>query len=241
MNNKIIYVFLIIVLHSCNMDYKDEFHSNGNLKYRSYKKGKGYDSIISFNKKGDINWIKKFHNEDSLFLWKFEDKNLLNEGVMYKNEALGLWNFYKNNHLSIVREYIRIDNHHYLNQAWFFNKNGDTLMNKGSFYNISFNDTIKSKTQETIRFVLENPLALEEKNEVLLIYEAEFYNDRTNNIEKDKDTIIGFRNEILYQVSFDDPGEFKFKGYILERFQQENESRISNHKLYFDKKIKIIK
>lgn len=240
MKYKIIYILIVTLCFSCKKDYTDEHYDSGKLKFRTYKVNDAIDSIISFHEKGDIDWIKKIYNKDSLYLWEYDGNKLLKDGVIFKNEAFGNWNFYKNNYLEVVREYIRLDEHHYFNQSWYFNKQGDTLDNKGSYYKINFNDTIKTETEETIRIFLERPLFNAKENEMIVIYEAEFYNNRTKEIEKDSDTILGVNNEVLYQITFRDEGEFSLKGHILEQYEPEDKSGIGIHKLYFDKKIKII-
>ena len=227
---------------SCNKTYKDRYYPNGDLKSRTFYKGKNEDSIISYSENKDIEWIKKIYSRDSLYLWDFVDGHKVKEGLLFKGQAIGKWNFYKKDHLEVVREYVLLDGESYFNQDWHFSESGDTLKDKGNYFKITHNDSFKTNRSEIIRFFFEKPTSNKFKNEMVVSYDIEFI-DKNNDIQMDSGEILGVNNEVLYEAIFEDEGVFKMKGYILETYRFVNDStseRITrNRKLYFDETIKV--
>ncbi|WP_299112087.1 hypothetical protein [uncultured Winogradskyella sp.] len=239
----LIYNAIVICFFSCNEKYTDGYYSNGKLKIRTYYNDKEEDSVISFDVNEKVKWIKKIYNKDSLYLWDYTNGSKDKEGIMYKNSAYGKWKFYKDDVLSVVREYFWIDGQSYFNQEWHFDKAGDTVKDKGNYFKLISNNPLKTNTNEEIRFFFERPTSKYYENEMIVFYDIEFLN-KSGEVQTDSGEILGVNNEVIYEVSFEDEGIFKMKGYVLEKYRFINDStseKISRtRKLYFDELIHVL-
>lgn len=236
MKNIIIIISSFILIYSCKKNTEKKYFEDGSVKETTYI---NKDSVVSFEASGNIKMIEKFYNQDSVYLWNYKDNKVISKGVMFKKEAFGIWNFFKNDKLDVVREFIRIDNHHYMNQVWYFDKNKDTVKSKGNYYKITFNDTIKVNSTEIIRLYLEQPLD-NKVDEMHVNFKDFFYNERTNKVEKDSGQILGLKNEVLLEFTFKDVGKYNFKGHFEQNYYIKNSKDKVVRKLYFDKELVIV-
>jgi len=235
---------LILILTSCE-NKKDGIQSftfhNEFGEFITYELKGNTDSIIFREDKG-VNWVKKIYAQDSLYMWNYENDLLISEGLIHNEEAMGKWKFYKGGALESIKEFIQVNGKQYMNQVWHFSKTGDTLKNKGNYYKITYTDHPKLDESITIRFYLEKPLVTDKRTEMIVFYNATFVNKRTGENENVSDKILGIDNEVLYIVSFKDPGSFLLDGYILEISRvDEDTDDIMERRLYFDKRIEINK
>lgn len=81
-------------------------------------------------------------------------QNQSSKGKLSRNgEPIGIWEYYdETNKLNRVAEYIEINNESYLNQDWYIDPAGDTIISKSSFYSlilekdsISLSEPLKAK------------------------------------------------------------------------------------------------
>ncbi len=233
---------LIFILTSCQ-NKKDGIQSftvhNEFGEFITYELEDNTDSII-FRKDVAVNWVKKIYAHDSLYMWNYENDLLISEGLIHNEEAMGKWKFYKDGALESIKEFIKVDGKQYMNQVWHFSKTGDTLKNKGNFYKITYNNNPKLNERINFRFYLEKPFVTDVYTNMLVVFNATFFNKKTGEKEKVSDKILGIENEALYFVSFKDPGYFMLDGYILEQSRaDENSEDFLERRLYFDKRIEI--
>ena len=117
LNKKIIFsILFFILLFSCKKNYIDvEYYKESNKKYKITYNFKNYDSVVYYYKNGKI------------FTTGLKDK---------KGNLFGNWNYYNTDgFLSETRELFIVGNDFKLNQLWYFNKKGDTIVYPNKKFN----------------------------------------------------------------------------------------------------------
>lgn len=116
----------ILFLSICSCNHKDlnvEYYSHSDLKYKVTHHYSKYDSVVYFYRNGKV------------FKSGKKDK---------KNRYFGKWNYYNiEGFLSETREFFVIRKNCKLNQIWFYNKKGDTILSPSKF------NTYRQKEFET--------------------------------------------------------------------------------------------
>lgn len=280
-------IFFFIILFSCE-NMEKEYYKNGNIKAKYHKQngllhgnyfqydslgiltsqhiydlGKRKDSSIYY--RNDNIWYLnyyvngKIHSQKKYYPnGKIEEYgNLDNENI-----PIGKWKFYnKNGYLEEVKEFKIINGKSYLNQHWFFDINGDTLKEKGTYYDLDFvSDTINLSEPIVGIVDLTNPGIKNKKTYVKVVvpkdYSPDFNDDFSNiniididttynlNIEKDYREQAGLEGNFVRSAIFgryyDTPGLKTFRGIIIEyAYDKSNGDTLGylEHKKYFEKEV----
>ncbi len=242
------------------------FDTTGSLKETHiYEDGIKIDSSVYFNKNDKINYID-FYIKDSLTERRYYYKNgtLKEKGKLNENNLpVHKWEYYnKEGILTQIKEIWDIKGKSHLNQDWVFNKSGDTIKNKGSYFSIKYeNDTIDMDKPIQAVVNLKSPLFKNRKSEIMVIVPKDYsinFNDDFSNLENvQKDTIYNLNEETElkkelglegnYKLTsffgryFNKPGLKKFRGIIVEYYYTDSITPDSlnyfEHKKYFEKDI----
>jgi hypothetical protein len=137
-----------------------------------------------------------------------ESKTVQNQNFKGKlgenGEPIGIWQYYdETNNLNKLAEYVKINNKSYLNQDWYFDSSGDTIISKSSFYklilekeSISLFEPLKAKID------LVAPYFKDKYSEAYVVipkdHSVNFNKDFSNIEEVEKDTIynLNFKPEL---------------------------------------------
>tara|TARA_R110000796_G_scaffold24221_1_gene69180 strand:- start:968 stop:1651 length:684 start_codon:yes stop_codon:yes gene_type:complete len=205
-------------------------------------------------------------NFDGLKKYYYPNGILKSQGRTFENnQPIGIWNYYDSTGiLNRKAEYIKINGKSYINQDWFFNKNGDTLKNKGTHFKIVFEkDTIRLNEPIKAKIDLITPLFKNKNSNILVIvpkdYSTNFNEDFSNinkvsldttfnlNLEKEMKNALGlttdFGKSAAFGRYFNSSGKKKFRGILVEYFYKDSiisdsikVNRFENKK-YFEKDI----
>ncbi|WP_157831476.1 hypothetical protein [Confluentibacter flavum] len=184
------------------------------------------------------------------------------------NQPIGIWNYYDSTGiLNSTVEYIKINGKSYINQDWVFDKNGDTLKNKGSHFKIVFEkDTIRLNEPIRAKIDLTTPLFKNKNSNIFVVvpkdYSINFNEDFSNlkevnldttfnlNLENEMKNSIGlttdFGKTAIFGRYFNSIGKKKLRGILVEYFYQDSITSDSiklnyfENKRYFEKDILVI-
>ena len=199
----------------------------------------------------------------------FTNGVLKSQGMTFgNNQPIGLWKYYDSTEvLTRTAEYIKINGQTYINQDWYFDKNGDTLKNKGSHFKIIYEkDTIKLNEPIKVKIDLVAPLFKNKNSNILVIvpkdYSTNFNEDFSNinavsldttfnlNVEKEMKNALGlttdFGKSAVFGRYFNSVGKKKFRGILVEYFYQDSITSDSiklnyfENKKYFEKDIMVL-
>lgn len=188
----------------------------------------------------------------------FTNGKLKSEGAFFsKNKPIGEWTHYDSTGVLVRKaEYLKINGEAIFNQDWYFNKNGDTLNNKGSHFEIYYlSDTIKINEPVKAMVELTAPLFRNKNSEILIVipkdYSVNFNEDFSNLTEVDLDTTYNlnlekemreqngittnFGKSAIFGRYFLTTGRKKFRGIIVEYFTTQPVKFDSINTNYFKK------
>lgn len=281
-------IVIVMFFFSCN-NIQTEFYKNGRLKaeyylqdgvlhgdyfqydmegkliaHHIYTKGKRSDSSIYYSE-NKIKYIDYYHDERVYYQKHFypngkikKEGNLLKAGF-----PIGNWRYYNTEgNLMEIKELKNIQEEPYLNRHWYFDGNGDTLKNKGFYYDLSLVADTISIDEPVVGIVdLTNPVHKDQRVTIKVIvpkdYSINFNNDFSNiqmvekdttynlNIEKDYKDQAGlsgnYERSVIFGRYYDTPGIKSFRGIIIE-YPHHDENLTSSleyfeYIYYFDKKI----
>ena len=135
-----ILVFFLII--SCNKKQEDKtFFNSGNLKELKKYDSKGIlkEEVYYYDIKDRKIYKSYFHKNtyDSLVYYYRNGKVFRNGKSDKKGNLFGKWNYYNiAGYLSDTREFFIINDDYKLNQLWYFNKKGDTIINANPKFNV---------------------------------------------------------------------------------------------------------
>ncbi|PKQ44780.1 hypothetical protein CSW08_11735 [Confluentibacter flavum] len=208
-------------------------------------------------------------NFDGLKKYYFPNGILKSQGMTFENnQPIGIWNYYDSTGiLNSTVEYIKINGKSYINQDWVFDKNGDTLKNKGSHFKIVFEkDTIRLNEPIRAKIDLTTPLFKNKNSNIFVVvpkdYSINFNEDFSNlkevnldttfnlNLENEMKNSIGlttdFGKTAIFGRYFNSIGKKKLRGILVEYFYQDSITSDSiklnyfENKRYFEKDILVI-
>ncbi|SEP69223.1 hypothetical protein SAMN05421824_0074 [Hyunsoonleella jejuensis] len=194
---------------------------------------------------------------------------LKSEGLTFgNNQPIGIWHYYDSTGiLTRTAEYIKINGQAYINQDWYFDKNGDKRKNKGSHFILTFEkDTIKLNEPVKAKIDLVAPLFKNKNSNILVVvpkdYSINFNEDFSNlkevnldttfnlNLEQDMKNTLGlttdFGKSAAFGRYFNSVGKKKFRGIIVEYFYKDSITTDSvkvnrfENKKYFEKDIFVL-
>lgn len=236
------------------------YDESGRLKeLHHYKNGALIDSSIFYNPEKEIKKVI-YYETDFKYVKNYRDnKNLKSEGNLNNNELpFGKWKYYNSyGQLDRIKEYEIIKGETYLNQDWFFNGEGDTISNKGSYYSIDFEkDTINLNEPVKAILTLNQPLFKNKNSSVKVIipkdYSDNFNSDFSNEMDVNSDTIYDlnieiehrqvlglkadFRRNVIFGRYYNTPGLKKLRGIIIEYYQDKSSILSKDTLKYFENK-----
>ena len=161
------------------------------------------------------------------------------------NQPIGNWFYYDST--GILRktvEYFLINGESYLNQEWNFTKLGDTIKDRGTYFELDLlSDTITLNEPVRAKVDLTSPFFKQESSSIYVIvpkdYSKNFNEDFSNLQEVDLDTTFNlnielemrkdiglspntdFRRTAVFGRYYQTVGIKKFRGIIVEEFQIE--------------------
>ncbi|NLN26203.1 MAG: hypothetical protein GX163_11300 [Bacteroidetes bacterium] len=286
---RIIYklVVFIIIFSSCE-NIEKEYYKNGNIKakyqtqngvlhgdyfqydslgiltsHHIYNLGKRIDSSIYY-KDGNIWYINYFVNGKIHLHKQYYPNGKIKEygSIVKENLRIGKWRFYnERGYLEEIKEFKLVDGESYLNQNWFFDVNGDTLKNQGSYYDLWLvSDTITLKDPVVGVVDLINPVIKDRKTYIKVVvpkdYSPDFNEDFSNvntididttynlNIEKDYREQAGlegnFERTAIFGRYYETSGLKTFRGIIIEYAYDVNDRDtlgLFEHRKYFEKEV----
>ncbi|MGG5507365.1 MULTISPECIES: hypothetical protein [unclassified Myroides] len=242
----------------------EEYYPTQNLKILSYYvNGKIGDSIVEFydTPKLIVKSIQYNLKEDSIkkVFYSKEGKKL-EEGILYKHKRIGEWNFYDDDQVSKKLEYLIVNGEQYVNQGWYYDKEGKIRKNIGNHIKIEMkSDTVNVNEIVKVLITLEMPLFSFDSDVVVYIpkdYTHELKSDYSNFYEIEMDTLLSLKNEkrqkeynsynlqVLTALKFSKRGQYNFRGVLQEIHPNYENSGIDLNlndsiarKIYFNKTI----
>ena len=244
-----------------------EYYNNEIIKeVHIYKSGIRIDSSVYFYSPPDIKKIKKINywkkNEHDFQINYNKDGTKQNEGEVLSGDdkfRIGYWNFYKDNVVDSIVEYVNVGNRPYTNQIFLLDSNGDTLKTKGNYYKITYKDTIELGEIARIRFELYQPYYSysTDSKVVLPVYDSDLKEDYSNFLEVERDTFYSLKNDgiphpevpkevlqnqvIEFGIDCRHTGDQRIRGVLiecLERYksgvQVKDSLQIIERRLFFD-------
>ena len=246
-----------------------EYYLNENLKKVSYySNGVLKDSLVNYydNEQNSISSIeyfvdtyqikKVFYKEDG-----FKDK----EGHIFKNKIrVGNWYFYRNNKvISQKLEYLNIAGVEYVNQGWYYDKQGKELENSGNYIKIETkNDTVKINEPLIFLISLVKPYFSYDSDVYVCLPKnklSDLKQDFSNLNQIPLDTFISVKDEkivkdshkynrqVSFGLTFVKEKEIVVRGFLTERYPNngnfgvDKKYEILERKIYFEKKIYVKK
>lgn len=172
-----------------------------------------------------------------LFLFSCEKKNenlivteVINDSIIARglyngNQKVGIWEYIDTNgQIFEIVEFKIIDNKSYYNQSVSFNKKGDTIHNKTSFFTFNFlNDSLI-----TIKFISLFDKYYDDQNGTVLLYSDQI-NDEFSNLNKVKfDTVYLKNNFLKMNLKLN-----KLRG-IIKEFHFDSDSSYISREVFID-------
>lgn len=149
-----------------------------------------------------------------------------------KENGVKKMSFYEKGKLQKTFEYVNVCGKDYVNEGWYFNKNGDTIETKSHFYKIKIEKKILKPLEESKVTMIYKPLLKNTVSGILLCREDNIsYCDLEN---KKFDTIYFVDNKLDYIQSFKYSGKKKLTGYVLEITKElRADKKYDERKVYF--------
>lgn len=113
-------------------------------------------------------------------------------------------------------EYINLCGKRYLNQGWYFDRNGDTLFDKSHFFKVEVEKKVLSTGEQSKITISYKPLLKNTISGFLISKEKLIREDYCNLDEQAVDTIYFVDNKLQFSIEFKDKGHKNLGGYILE-------------------------
>lgn len=262
MKKKLMFIWLVITVISCNnfekKEYKDgmlfksyilndenefdgfynEFYKNGNLKVsHNFIKGVLVDSSVYYNYDKTISDIRYYYKKDTVFCKTFKKNILESSGEAFKNRKIGYWNYYNVKGIIFKKqEFINLCGKHYMNQSWEYNDSNQIIKDKGNHYQIILKER-KYFVGDTINIkVIYTPaLGHESRN---IIYVSPTISSYFCNIKEVKlDNWYSDSREFNSKVVFTTRGKKNLRGYIQEYLFQKDKPKSMEYlyrEVYFD-------
>lgn len=134
-----------------------------------------------------------------------------------KNKGITKISYYNDNgELEKTLEYINLCGKKYLNQGWYFDEKGDTLLDKSHFFKIKVEKKVLKIREQTTVTINYKPLLKNTISGFLLSKENLLKKDYCNLDEHDVDTLYFVDNKLQFSTGFKDKGPKNLGGYILE-------------------------
>ena len=273
-NKKKMILFLtIIILSACNTGTKNkesgvkiekELYDDGSIKeIHSYKGKKKMDTSFYYRKDGSISALRIWNSYDKSNLLLYGKVNdLFAQGILDNDSTkIGKWKYYEDGNLAMVKEYIKLDDKPYLNQAWVFNKVGDTIPSESKYYRLALNkDTVSVGEMVKGVIFLEAGLFKEKDSHIIVCIESDDESDTNTNFgtidQAECDTFynlsidvenqkwfpdIDFKKTAVFGKNYKTTGKKRIKGYLVEYYEIEptgNDSLVKKENFtYFQKEI----
>jgi len=134
-----------------------------------------------------------------------------------KNKGITKISYYNDNgELEKTLEYINLCGKEYLNQGWYFDKKGDTLLEKSHFFKVEVEKKVLDQREQIIIKISYKPLSRNTISGFLLSKENLLKDDYCNLDEHAVDTLYFVNNKLQFSTGFKDKGQKNLGGYILE-------------------------
>jgi antitoxin component YwqK of YwqJK toxin-antitoxin module len=205
-----------------------EFYKSGKLKNISiYDKDIKKDSSMFYSNLGELEKVVYF-KKNKEFAKEFQNNVLIAEGIIENDIKIGKWNYFnKFSKKEKVLEYINLCGSQYLNQGWYFNKDGDTIKERSNYLTVRLDKSIL-KRNDTINLFFEYFPFLSKKP-TLIACQSNNLDNKFCNIDKSSlDTIITQSTKFKRSLLFKDKGTYFIRGFV----QEHNNLAIDNKKDY---------
>lgn len=259
---KILLLLLTFLVFGCKNDLekKIEYYPNGNIqneyfvnakneingevKYYNedgtlnrigqFRDNKAVDSTIFFEE-GLISSIEYLKDSNIKFVKLFDNNNIHSSGFSVKNKKLGKWNFYKDNKISNVVEYIDLCGVEYLNQGWFYDNKGNLDLKRSHFIEILDLKKIY-KANEPIKFKIKYNSLWQNNSFSIAEFHPKIDNDFCNLEKTKKDALLSNQHVFEFSLRFAEKGKKNIRGVIREVLEK-NDEKV--RELFFDIPIEI--
>ncbi len=236
-----------------------EYFPNGNLKeIHRYINDKPVDSSLYYYDSETPYRLKQIRYwSDSTNFTKVYNRNkqIIRQGRSLNsnpNFRIGKWKYFLNKIGDSIIEYKTIDGEVYSNQVWVI-ANGDTLINKGNYFSVTYKDTIQLGELAKMYFFLDQPfLSYNSESKVVIpkisselkadysnLFDIESYeypslkNDGIPRDDIPED--VPLNHNIAIGLDYKTPGQKRVRGVLIEYIKDSVKSTSTKERrLYFD-------
>ena len=197
--------------------------------------------ILFWSCRSDNKGLPKVDKKDTTYYVNGGIKSIgesLNNG-----NPIGEWHYFDSTGILTKKvQYLKIQGKSFPNQEWDFDKNGDTIDNSGTYYDLKIlKDTIQINEPVKAKLDLISDFFKNEKSEIFIVlpkdYSINFNSDFSNISEVELDTTYNLNKELemrkdiglspntdfgksaVFGRYFTSTGPKKFRGIIVEHFR----------------------